>query len=180
MKRILATVMAALMIGGYISIPFCAAAPREEVPQEESEEVIEITTSLVRYEAPMLEVPEIEEQEEEAEEHEPEREWHEIGECRITHYCACKRCTGKSPGDRGYGITRTGTYVQHGRTVAVDPEVIPLGSEVLINGVVYIAEDTGVRGNAVDIYLDDHQECLNAGVYKTTVAWREADIEENT
>lgn len=97
--------------------------------------------------------------------------WINIGNCRITHYCPCSKCCGQWAN----GITASGATAQEGRTVAVDSSVIPLGSEVLINGHVYIAEDTGVSGNAVDIYLDDHQRCLDQGMYYTTVKWRPAN-----
>lgn len=92
--------------------------------------------------------------------------------CRIYHYCECDRCTGKREGSPAYGITATGTYVTEGRTVAVDPEIIPLGSEVLINGHVYTAEDTGVHGRAVDIYVPDHEQAQKMGTYETIVKWR--------
>lgn len=75
------------------------------------------------------------------------RAWTSAGEFRIYHYCPCELCTGKKPGDRGYGITATGTVATEGRTVAVDPDVIPIGSEVFINGVIYIAEDTTRRAS---------------------------------
>ena len=61
-----------------------------------------------------------------------------LGEFAITHYCACSRCCGKSD-----GVTATGTQATAGRTIAVDPKVIPLGTEVIIDGQSYIAEDTG-------------------------------------
>lgn len=94
-------------------------------------------------------------------------EWHDAGRCKITHYCACSRCCGKCD-----GITKTGTVAEMGRTVAVDPEVIPLGSTVRVNGVCYVAEDTGVRGAAVDIYIDDHAQATAMGTYMTVVKWR--------
>ena len=52
-----------------------------------------------------------------------------------------------------------------GRTIAVDPNVIPLGSKVLINGNVYIAEDTGsaIKGKKIDIYFGSHSQALNYG-----------------
>lgn len=92
--------------------------------------------------------------------------------CRIYHYCECDRCTGKHEGDPAYGITATGTLVCEGRTVAVDPAVIPLGSEVWINGHTYIAEDTGVHGEAVDIYVPNHEKAVRMGTYETIVKWR--------
>lgn len=93
--------------------------------------------------------------------------WQSIGACRITHYCACEKCCGKST-----GVTASGKLASMGRTVAVDPCVIPLGSEVLINGVCYIAEDVGVRGKAIDIYIDSHSQALAMGTYKTEVSYR--------
>jgi len=55
--------------------------------------------------------------------------------------------------------TATGTTARFG-TVAVDPQFIPLGSRLLISGfegTVFVAEDTGggVRGNLIDVWLDD-------------------------
>lgn len=97
-----------------------------------------------------------------------EEAWLSIGECRITHYCSCAKCCGKSD-----GITASGTLVEEGRTVAVDSGIIPIGSEVLINGQVYIAEDTGVKGNHVDIYVNSHEKAIQMGTYKTEVSWRE-------
>ena len=83
-----------------------------------------------------------------------------IGEFSITHYCSCEKCCNKSD-----GITATGTVATEGRTIAVDPEVIPLGSEVLIDGVTYIAEDIGgsIKGNRIDIFVSSHSEAINRG-----------------
>ena len=64
--------------------------------------------------------------------------------------------------------TATGTTVRVG-TVAVDKKVIPLGTKMYIvtnDGIVYgtaVAEDTGVRGNKVDLYFNTYQECINFG-----------------
>lgn len=40
-------------------------------------------------------------------------------------------------------------------TIAVDPNVIPLGSKLFINGVVYTAEDVGskVKGKVIDVWV---------------------------
>lgn len=93
--------------------------------------------------------------------------WQSVGECTITHYCGCADCCGKSD-----CITATGMLAKMGRTVSVDPNVIPLGSEVLINGQVFRAEDTGVTGKHIDLYIDSHEQALAMGVYKTEVCWR--------
>lgn len=90
-----------------------------------------------------------------------------------TAYCACQRCCGKYPGDPAYGITATGTRATQGRTIAVDPQVIPLGSEVYIDGQgPYYAEDTGVKGSRIDIYFDRHEDAIVFGVREVTAAWR--------
>ena len=62
-----------------------------------------------------------------------------LGVFKITHYCACPICCG----EYSNGITASGTTAQAGRTIAVDPSLIPLGSSVVINGHTYVAEDTG-------------------------------------
>ena len=89
-----------------------------------------------------------------------------LGEYTITHYCPCDICCGKND-----GITATGTEATQGRTIAVDPNVIPLGSEVLIDGQVYIAEDVGgaIKGNRIDIYVDSHSEAIQRGVIEREV-----------
>ena len=49
-------------------------------------------------------------------------------------------------------------------SIATDPRVIPSGKEVVINGKVYRADDTGgaVKGNVIDIYAGtNHQEAMN-------------------
>lgn len=66
-------------------------------------------------------------------------------------------------------ITATGTQVHRG-IVAVDRRVIPLGSSVYVETTDQApsygfasAEDTGVLGNSIDLYMDDVQSCLNFG-----------------
>lgn len=89
-----------------------------------------------------------------------------IGYFTITHYDICYNCTSKNPGDRGYGITATGTIATPGRTIAVDPKVIPYGSKVIINGHTYIAEDTGraIKENKIDICVATHNEAIQKGI----------------
>ena len=51
--------------------------------------------------------------------------------------------------------------------IAVDPEVIPLGSRCFIDGLgVCSAEDTGgaIKGNRIDVYFDaDHETLMQFG-----------------
>lgn len=95
-----------------------------------------------------------------------------LGKFKISAYCHCVQCCGKSD-----GITATGTTVQTNRTIAVDPRVIPLGSKVLIDGQEYVAEDTGgaIKGNRIDMYFSTHQEALNFGIqYKDITIVKES------
>lgn len=80
-------------------------------------------------------------------------------------YCPCVECCGKTD-----GITATGTHATAGRTIAVDPAVIPYGAKVVINGNTYIAEDCGggINGNAIDIFFNTHAEALEFGVQDLT------------
>ena len=84
-----------------------------------------------------------------------------IGECTVTYYCCEPYAHICGDGD---GLTATGIPVTPG-VVAVDPEVIPLGSTVIIDGQAYLAADTGgtVRGNHVDIAVATHQEAEGLG-----------------
>jgi 3D (Asp-Asp-Asp) domain-containing protein len=87
---------------------------------------------------------------------------------RATAYDLSVESCGKRPGHPQYGITSTGTKAAAGRTVAVDPEVIPLGSRLFISfpeeysilDGVYTAEDTGrlIKGDSVDIFFGEDRE----------------------
>lgn len=89
-----------------------------------------------------------------------------IGECTITAYCCepYKHICGT-----GDGLTATGLPVAPGM-VAVDPDVIPLGSTVIIEGAEYLAADTGVTGLWVDVAVPTHAEALELGV-RTAEVW---------
>lgn len=92
-------------------------------------------------------------------------------EFTATAYCSCEKCCGKWA---KYNKTASGTTPKQGRTIAVDKNVIPLGSKVLIEGYgEYIAEDTGsgIKGNRIDIYFESHQEALRFGRRKVELIW---------
>jgi 3D (Asp-Asp-Asp) domain-containing protein len=62
--------------------------------------------------------------------------------------------------------TASGTHPTVGRTVAVDPRVIPLGSKIHIEGVgEWIAEDTGgkIKGKRLDLFLPSVEKCIDFG-----------------
>lgn len=91
---------------------------------------------------------------------EPEPE--SLGLFKLTAYCPCAKCCGAWAD----GITFTGAVATPGRTIAVDPSVIPLGSTVIINGKEYVAEDIGgaIKGDRIDIFFATHDDALQFGV----------------
>lgn len=65
----------------------------------------------------------------------------------------------------GFGITASGKKVREG-FVAVDPDVIPLGSKVWVDGHGWQeAADTGgaIKGNRIDIFMDDRNAAVEFG-----------------
>lgn len=68
--------------------------------------------------------------------------------------------------------TSTGIYPQIDRTVATDPNVIPYGSIIYVEGYgAYIAEDTGgdIKNNRLDIFVDTKKEAIEKGRVKANV-----------
>ena len=94
-----------------------------------------------------------------------EREYIEVT-ATLTAYCPCVKCCGKSD-----GITASGTQATAGRTVAVDTRLIPYGTEISIDGNIYVAEDCGgkVKGYTIDVFFNSHEEALNFGRQTKTV-----------
>ena len=93
------------------------------------------------------------------------------GEFKLTAYCPCMKCCGKTD-----GITSTGTLAAEGRTIAVDPRVIPYGSTVTIyyeDGTVqtYTAEDCGgaIKENRIDVFFSSHDAARAFGVQSAMV-----------
>jgi 3D (Asp-Asp-Asp) domain-containing protein len=107
-------------------------------------------------------------------EEETELEYFDLGEFKLTAYCPCYECS------EGYGnMTATGVIAKEGRTIAVDQDVIPFGSEVIINGHIYRADDTGgaIIGNHIDIYFDSHEDAEAFGVQYGKVMLKVGDAE---
>ena len=96
---------------------------------------------------------------------------HVIESCVVTHYDCCVECCGKDD-----GITASGVQATPGITVAVDPNVIPLGADVLVDygdGEIhyYRADDLGPAGNHIDLCVASHDEALQLGRRTATVYW---------
>lgn len=84
---------------------------------------------------------------------------------RISHYCSCEKCCGKSD-----AIMASGKKVYIG---AVACNWFKFGTKLEIEGKVYIVEDRGAKSIfgtkkhpklAIDIYCPTHQEALNKGI----------------
>ena len=103
---------------------------------------------------------------EQAEAYEAVGAWEYVGECTITAYCPCAECCGRWAD----GVTASGLPATPG-VVAVDPEVIPLGSTAVIDGQRYLAADTGsgVEGLHIDICMGSHEETVAHGVWTADV-----------
>ena len=89
---------------------------------------------------------------------------------------AIKTFTMESTAYYGHTITAMGSKPLRNpngiSTVAVDPNVIPLGSKVYVSGYgVAIAADTGgaIKGNIIDVFLNSYEECMNWGRREVTV-----------
>lgn len=96
-----------------------------------------------------------------------------LGEFKLTAYCSCEKCcdgwANKRPIDENgnkivYGSI--GEELIEGTSIAVDPNVIPYGTKVIINDNTYIAQDTGgkIDGNRIDVYHNNHQKAREFGV----------------
>ena len=92
-----------------------------------------------------------------------------LGEFMLTAYCTCSKCCEQYAD----GLTSTNVEAVPGRTIAVDPRVIPMGSTVYINGTEYTAEDTGgaIKGNRIDVLFPSHQEALEFGIQYADVSY---------
>ena len=129
--------------------PVKEEAPVQEAPVKEEAPVQE---APVKEEAPVQETPVVEEpvQEKPAQEN---NSGSYTTQMQATAYTAT--------GNR----TATGTVPKKG-TIAVDPDVIPLGTELYVEGYGNgIAEDTGsaVKGNIIDLYMDSEQQARDWG-----------------
>lgn len=86
-----------------------------------------------------------------------------LGNFKYTYYCDERRphvCGGS-------GVTASGAPTKVGTTIAVDRNMIPLGTTVYIQGVGFrVAQDTGgaVKGKHIDILVKGHQEALSQKV----------------
>lgn len=88
---------------------------------------------------------------------------------KITAYCPCKMCCGKSD-----GITYSGIKAVEGVTVAADLNKFPIGTEIFIEGIGRrIVQDKGgsITGNRIDVFMSDHKKALRFGLKERWVTY---------
>ncbi len=94
-----------------------------------------------------------------------------------TAYDLSYESCGKYPDHPEYGMTASGTKAQPG-TVAVDPDVIPLGTNLYIASTdgspdygFATALDTGsaIKGYRVDLFMEDNETAMNYGIRQVKV-----------
>ncbi|MFR2847746.1 MAG: 3D domain-containing protein [Hungatella hathewayi] len=97
-------------------------------------------------------VPQVEEPTEPAE----LKEGDSLGIFKTTGYCSCEKCS------KGSGLTYSGTTPTPNHTISADLTLLPLGTKVKINDIVYTVEDMGggVDGRKIDIYYGSHEGCI--------------------
>jgi 3D (Asp-Asp-Asp) domain-containing protein len=86
-----------------------------------------------------------------------------VGNFKLTGYCPCYSCCGKSPSSPGYGVTARGTRATEGFTIAADKR-FAFGTKLYIEGLGFrTVEDRGgaIHGNRIDVYYDTHGECFS-------------------
>lgn len=160
-----------MMVGLFVAVLVADAfADAMERRVDNSNVVIEEANFIAEQFDDAIEISQPPEDPHESEKIDAALDWHYIDGCELTAYCSCVECCGKDD-----GITATGTQAQQGVTIAVDPDVIPLGAWVEINGHQYHAEDVGggVNGNHIDIYFDSHDEAVEFGRQVANVRWYE-------
>ncbi|KMJ58216.1 hypothetical protein AB685_09890 [Bacillus sp. LL01] len=147
--------------------------PAEEAPAEEP--VTEEPAEEVPAEEPVTEEPAEEAPAEEPVTEEPAQEEETAADPEVaqeltmtaTAYTAtCEGCS---------GITATGINLLENpdmKVISVDPDVIPLGSKVWVEGYgEAIAGDTGgaIKGNKIDIFIPEYKDAINYGVQEVQV-----------
>lgn len=148
-----AFVVALLMSGvGFVKAKTAEAKYQEQSAQmqlykdelnDAQNQINEYTQYKAMYECIQVEKNQLQEQVDEM------NKWKALGRFTITFYW---------PGEDKYGrLTSTGVNAIEGKTIAVDPAVIPYGSIVLINGNEYVAQDCGgaIKGRKIDVFVEN-------------------------
>jgi 3D (Asp-Asp-Asp) domain-containing protein len=98
----------------------------------------------------------------------PAGAWKPLGEYRVTGYCACVKCCGKSD-----GITADGTYAPgfQGRLVSA-PKSFAFGTQLWVEGVgVVVVHDRGgaIKGRHIELFFQKYHDAMQWGVQERQV-----------
>ncbi|MED1863358.1 3D domain-containing protein [Fictibacillus nanhaiensis] len=89
----------------------------------------------------------------------------------ITFYTAGYESTGKSPGDKGYGITASGNQAIEGNTIAMSKQ-FPFGTKVKIEGFpqTFTVQDRGgaIQGTDIDVFVTSLDRAIEFGRQERT------------
>ena len=86
-----------------------------------------------------------------------------LGEWITTGYCPCEECCGVW----ATGCTASGKLATSNHTVACG--ILPFETQIVIDGIIYTVEDTGVEGEWIDVFFDTHEEALAYGMHERSV-----------
>lgn len=89
-----------------------------------------------------------------------------LGIFETSGYCSCNLCC-----SGGWTLTYSGTVPKAGHTISADTSLYPIGTRLMIDGVIYTVEDIGgqVKGNRIDIYYDNHEDAVAHGLKQQEV-----------
>jgi Uncharacterized protein conserved in bacteria len=166
-RRILISWVIVLLIGA--TVGFLIGISIKAVGASDTDEtVIETSTPMVTS-TPINKKTHIEE----TSEPQPTTELVSLGEFRITAYCHCEKYCGDWSKDRPTSedgkllvYTASGDLAVEGVTIAADTNILPFGTEIIIDGKKYIVQDRGrvIKNNRIDVYFENHQDALEFGV----------------
>ncbi|MCU0821650.1 MAG: 3D domain-containing protein [Spirochaetes bacterium] len=84
-------------------------------------------------------------------------------------YCPCGICNTNKWKGRVSSGQKMKTLTADGKNIcAADPDVIPMGSTIEYDGKIYVVADIGrkIKGNTINILLDNHKDVYKFGVKK--------------
>lgn len=90
----------------------------------------------------------------------------------ITAYCDCSKCCWPSTGYTASGVkTHYSEDWKEATTCAIDPRYFKFGTEFMIDGKIYVAEDSGsaVKGRHWDLYQPSHDRVTSFNTHYGSV-----------
>ena len=153
--------MKALKLGTVIILLFITFITTEKISTSQERVVKGHRIEIVKVELEELDIPTVK-----------QPQYISLGEFLITAYCSCEICCNeyalnRPKDENGNEIVKgsIGQVLTPEYSIAVDPTVIPYGTEVMFGGNTYLAQDRGgkIKGNHIDLYFNDHQTASKWG-----------------